>query len=226
MQKTASFDITDCALIVIATGENAHNLRDLHDRLQRMDDPGVMYFHFWDGLLRPDFVDPEYQNDFAAWAYHELHDRRLAERLSILNPSTFDKMEALRMRVIEIIEDRIDERGFDARIDAENPFFFMRSQMVVFDTFNRIKSPEELGRMIPNMSLGSIFYHYIDARRRTDSGQNDFTEWLSTWEEQHSLLGDAIAAIDPYFKTLVEIRAQLADLFSDHLALNPEAAGE
>ena len=44
------FVLTDCALISIATGEMAHNLRELSDRLRRMEDPAITYFHFW-GLL-------------------------------------------------------------------------------------------------------------------------------------------------------------------------------
>ena len=211
------FKLTDCALIVIATGEKAYNLRDLHDRLQRMDDQGVMFFHFWDGLLRPDFIDPEYQNDFASWAYHDLHDRRLAERLSILNPSKFDTMRKLRERVIEILEDRMDEDDFDPRRDAENPFFLMRSQIVIFDTRKQMETPEDLGRFIPQMSLGSVFYHFIDACRRTQSGNNDFTEWLWACDEQYHQLADAIAAMDPYFKSLMEIREKLGSLFAQHL---------
>jgi hypothetical protein len=211
------FKITDCALVVIATGEKAYNLRDLHDRLQRLDDQEVMFFHFWDGLLRPDFIDPEYQNDFASWAYHDLHDRRLAERLSILNPSKFGTMRQLRKRVIEIIEDRMDERDFDPRIDAENPFFLMHSQIVIFDTGQRMETPEDLGRFIPHMPLGSVFYHFIDACRRTHSGHNDFTEWLWAWDEHHRRLGNAIAAMDPYFKSLMEIRERLSSLFARHL---------
>ncbi|MFO8085868.1 MAG: DUF5752 family protein [Desulfobacterales bacterium] len=211
------FSVTDCALIVIATGEKAYNLRDLHDRLLRMDDQAVMFFHFWDGLLRPDFMDPEFQNDFASWAYHDLHDLRLAEKLSILNPSKFSTMRQLRERVIEIIEDRMDEDDFDPRIDAENLFFFRRSQIVIFDTRKRIETPEDLGRFISHMSLGSVFYHFIDACRRTQSGHNDFTEWLWTWDEHHRRLADAIAAMDPYFKSLMEIREKLSGLFAKHL---------
>ena len=220
------FRVYDCALIVIATGEKANNLRDLHDRLQRMDDNRIMYFHFWDGLLRPDFVDPEYQNDFASWAYHQLHDRRLAERLSIVNPSTFPTMDALRERVIEIIEDCMDEDDFDPRIDAENPFFLMRSQIVLFDTLERIQTPEEMIQFFPNMPLGSLFYHFIDARRRTDSAKDDFTEWLWAWEGNYRELGDKIAAVDPYFKSLTEIRQQLSALFANHLVSMTPAAGD
>jgi hypothetical protein len=213
------FTITDCALSVIATGEKAYNLRELHDRLQRLDDQEIMFFHFWDGLLRPDFMDPEYQNDFASWAFHDLHDPRLAERLSILNPGNFPTMRSLRQRVIEIIEDRMDEGDFDPRIDAANPFFLMRSQIVIFDTRKHLKTPEELGHFIPHMSLGSIFYHFIDACRRTKSGHNDFSEWLWAWDDHHRRLGYAIAAMDPYFKSLMEIREQLGNLFSRHLGV-------
>jgi len=58
------FAVKDCALIAIATGERAHNLRELRDRLETTR-PGCIYHHFWGGLLRPSFDDPEYQNDFA-----------------------------------------------------------------------------------------------------------------------------------------------------------------
>ena len=172
------FAVTDCALIAVATGEKAESLRELHDRLRRIEDPGVMYFHFWGGLLRPHFVDPEYQNDFASWAYHSLHDRRLAERLSVLNPSRFDRMDELRHQLIEVVEDRMDEPDFDPRIDGEAPFFFLRAQIVVFDTWIRLDHPEDMGRELRSMTPGSHFYHFIDARGRTESGRDELSECL------------------------------------------------
>ncbi|MBN2762670.1 MAG: hypothetical protein JXR41_06240, partial [Bacteroidales bacterium] len=63
----------DCALIAIATGEKAQNLRELGDKLRHIH-PGCIHYHFWGNLLRPQFDDPEYQNDFAVWASHSLHD--------------------------------------------------------------------------------------------------------------------------------------------------------
>jgi hypothetical protein len=171
-----------------------------------------MYFHFWDGLLRPNFIDPEYQNDFASWCFRRLHDRRLAERLSVLNPGNYRTMNDLRYKLIELIEDRMDEDDFDPRIDAEDPFFFMRSQIVVFYTQNRINKPEELHAGISGMSPGSIFYHFIDARRRTGSRQNDFSEWLRAYGGKCKQMADKIAMIDPFFKSLLEIREQLINV--------------
>lgn len=211
------FAITDCALISIATGEVAHNLRELKDRLIRLADPAVTYFHFWGGLLRPHFVDPEYQNDFAAWAYHDMHDRRLAERLAIINPSDFDTIDGLRRKVVDVIEERMDEPDFDPHLEAEAPFFFMRYQIVVFDTRQRIQTPEQLCEIMPSLSLGSLFYHMIDSRGRTQSKRNDFSEWMDGWGGQYGSLAARIAAVDPYFNSLTELRDQLHEILKTNL---------
>lgn len=208
------FAVLDCALIAIATGESAYTLRELRDRLTASEDPGIMYYHFWDSLLRPRFVDREYQNDFAAWAWHDLHDQRLAERLAIINPTNFNFMDDLRRKVIDIIEDRMDEADFNPWIHVDHPFFLLRSQIVVFDTNIRINMPEELPDTVSRMSSGSIFYHFIDSRRRTDSGENDFSEWLRGIDGSFRNLADEIAAIDPYFNSLTELRNQLVTILS------------
>jgi hypothetical protein len=211
------FAVTDCALIAIATGEKAQNIRELHDRLMRTDDDGIIYYHFWGGMLRPHFVDPEYQNHFAGWAYHDLHDRRLAEKLSIINPARYTAIGELRQEVIEVVEERMDEDDAASRIEAEHPFFFMRSQIVVFDTRLRVATPEEFTGLIADLSLGSLFYHFIDSRRRSASGGDDFSEWLKCWGGKYRKLIDEILTIDPYFNSLIELRQDLAEIFTSHL---------
>jgi hypothetical protein len=211
------FAVTDCALIAIATGEKAQNIREMHDRLLRTYDDGVIYYHFWGGLLRPHFVDPEYQNHFAGWAYHDLHDRRLAEKLSIINPAHYTSIEDLRQKVIEVFEERMDEDDSASRVEAEHPFFFMRSQIVIFDTHVRIPIPEKFTALIPDLSLGSLFYHFIDSRRRSHSDADDFSEWLKCCGNQYHNLADEISAIDPYFNSLIELREHLVAIFSSHL---------
>jgi hypothetical protein len=210
------FAITDCAITSISTGEKAHNLRDMRDRLHRLTEPGTMYYHFWDGLLRPHFIDPEYRNDFAGWSYHELRDRILAERLSIVNPTNYNRMDDLRVKIIDIIEERMDEPDFIRWGDARHPFFFARSQMVLFDTDIRIETPEKLFEIIPKLSPSSIFYHFVDSRRRTAGRENDFSEWLWKFGEPYKTFADDIAAIDPYFNSLSELRNSLVDVFAEY----------
>ena len=111
----------------------------------------------------------------------------------------------------------MDEEEAASRVEAEHPFFFMRSQIVVFDTRLRVARPEELGGLIPQLSLGSLFYHFIDSRRRNASGGDDFTEWLKCWGDQYHLLSEQIQTIDPYFNNLIELRENLAECFTSHL---------
>jgi hypothetical protein len=69
------------------------------------------------------------------------------------------------------------------------------------------------------MSLGSIFYHFIDARRRTERGRSDFVEWLASFGNgDYDELIKNINAIDPYFTTLAELRRELAGVFDRCLA--------
>ncbi len=209
------FVIKDCALAAIATGKRAQNLKELHDNLLTIH-PGSIYYHFWGGLLRPRFDDPEYNNDFASWARHGLHDAVLAERLSVIDPTHARDIEDLRQEVVDVVEERLDEVAWIPWSKPDRQFHFNRSQIVVFDTHCRIEEPKELSIMLPNISASSVFYHFIDARRRTPHGMNDFCEWLSGFNGMYDDLCAELCAIDPYFVTLTELRRQLACLFESY----------
>jgi hypothetical protein len=210
------FAVKDCALIAIATGERANDLRELRDRLETTR-PGCIYYHFWGGLLRPSFDDPEYQNDFAVWANHGIHDRFLAERLSLVDPTDFDDLEDLRRELIEIIEERLDENELVSWTATHQQFQFVRSQIVVFDTGIRVSKPEELKELLPQLTVGSVFYHFVDARRRTADKKDDFSEWLMGFGDTYDVLLEQIASLDPYFKSLTELRTQLGDIFKEYM---------
>jgi hypothetical protein len=211
-----AFTLKDCALIAIATGEQAQTLREMRDRLETTS-RSCIYYHFWGGLLRPRFDDPEFQNDFAVWARHSLHDKPLAERLALISPTDFDDLDDLRRELIDVIEERLDESELLPWTKSSQRFYFVRSQIVVFDTGKRVHMPGELVGMIPHLSVGSIFYHFIDARRRTSFGNDDFTEWLSGLGDNYTLVREHIANIDPYFTTLVDLRDELACVFERYL---------
>ncbi len=210
--KNQSFAIKDCALAAIATGKRAQNLRELRDHLLTVL-PDSIYYHFWGGLLRPRFDDPEYNNDFAAWARHGLHDATLAERLGVIDPTDFCDQEALRQEMIDVIEERLDERELIPWSLADQQFHFIRSQIVVFDIHKTIKHPKELVTITPAMSVSSIFYHFIDARRRTPESIDDFRTWLGGLGEKYGDLCAQLGTIDPYFSTLTELRRRLTGLF-------------
>jgi hypothetical protein len=207
------FAVKDCALIAIGTGEKVQNLRELRDRLLTIDAASI-YHHFWGCLLNPSFDEPEYQNDFAAWAWYGLRDRRLAEKLAVIDPSQFPDIENLRRELIEMIEERLEETELVPWAKANQQFAFIRSQIVVFDTSLRIENPRMLQENLPRMSIGSIFYHFIDARRRPPYGQDDFSAWLAGFGDGYPRLAESMSSVDPYFVTLTELRRELEIRFN------------
>ncbi|MDP8254868.1 MAG: DUF5752 family protein [Candidatus Alcyoniella australis] len=214
--KAIPFAVKDCALLAIATGKRAQNLRELREHLLTIH-PESIYYHFWGGLLRPRFDEREYQNDFALWARRGLRDLTLAERLAIIDPSDFPDLESLRQELIEVIEERLDQVEHVPWCKRDQQFHFIRSQVVVFDTGIRLQRPEQLRGAIGKLSEGSVFYHLIDARRRNADKSDDFRNWLNGLDDKHHALCDCIAAIDPLFGTLTELRELLVDCVDRHL---------
>jgi hypothetical protein len=219
MNNNKSFKIMDCALIAIATGEKAQNLRELRDQLKNIH-PGCLFYHFWGGLLNPHFDDPEFQNDFAVWARRYLHDSKISEQLSLIDPNVFDDFEDVRTELIEIIEDRLSESEHVPWAKTGQEFHFIRSQIVIFDTGICYKEPKDLLEVIPNMSLGSIFFHFIDSRRRTPNKKNDFSVWLSGYGNIYKELIEGLDKIDPYFTTLTDLRHEIDIVFHNYFKRN------
>lgn len=210
--KFEPFLVKDCALLNTATGKRARNLKEMRDHLQNIP-LGSIYNHFWGRLLRHRFDEPEYNNDFAEWIRYFLQDGILAERLAIINPVAFADLESLRQELIEVIEQRLDETELITWAEIDMQFHFVGSQIIVFDTRQTIEQPEQLAEAFSKISLGSLYYHFIDARRRSPEMIDDFRSWLTTCgDPYYDYLSSQLALVDPYFVSLQELRAQLIDV--------------
>jgi hypothetical protein len=209
------FAIQDCALSAIATGKRAQNLRELRDNLRTVH-PDSIYYHFWGGLLRPRFDDPEYHNDFAIWSRYALQDAMLAERLGIIDPTDYTDLEGLREEVLEVVEERLDQLEWVPWSKPDKQFYFVRSQIIVFDTHSRIERPEDLAQAVPRMSMGSIFVHFVDARRRSADGLDDFRAWIEGCFDGYEDLCNGLAKLDPFFSGLSELRKELTKIFNSY----------
>lgn len=210
--KLPPFAVRDCALISLATGLNAQNLREFCDILQRVPLESIEY-HLWGRLLQPRFDEPEYNNDFASWAYHGLHDKTLAERLSMVLPTDFADQEALRQELVEVLEERLDQCEMVPWAKSDQQFHFLRSQIVVFDSGLRFSRPVDLIPYLAHLSTGSVYYHFIDARNRTAERCDDFSAWLASCGPEYQPLRERLRGVDPYFSSLQNLRQIVTDLF-------------
>jgi hypothetical protein len=206
------FFIKDCALIALATGKRAQNLRELREHLRDISQNSI-YYHFWGGLLRARFDNPEYHNDFAIWVAHALHNKILAERLAVIDPVAFATLDDLREEVLDAIEESLNETEFPIWAKRDDQFEFIRFQIVVFDTKVIVTDPRDFVDRLPNMSVGSIFFHFIDGRRRNHDSLDDLQNWLKNWRGEYDDLSTRINCIDPYFASLKQLRDELTEVF-------------
>lgn len=208
----------DCALITMPLNiPPVYDLRGLRERLEICPLESI-YHHFCETQLRPTFDDPEYHNDFAFWARHNLHDKTLAERLAILNPFEFGTLEDLRVAVLEIVEDRIGELPHISNVQAGDEFRFLKALTVTFETGLTVRDPGRLLEALRQMTPSSVWYHFIEARRRNPDHLDDFTLWLGRNGGRYRPLMRAFSEVDFYFLSLRELQNEMIALCTIHLA--------
>ena len=150
------------------------------------------------------------------WSKLYLGDRVLAERLGILDPYEFSSLGELRAATLEVIDERLGESTMIPWARPGDELYFMEATTVVFDTGIRISHPRELAAAIGAMTGGSVYFHFLEARRRPPFGKDDFTAWLLEIDdgEKNRPYIEALARIDFYFHTLIHLRRELAKVLS------------
>lgn len=232
MTEIPAFEVKDSVLITLALGKSAHNLLELRDRIAEVP-AGSLLHHFYEGLLRPSFDDPEYRNDFALWARRQLFDGALAERLGILSPFELEPEErrkgdhgageSLREALLGILEDRLAEISHVPAVGPGREFHFLCSQVIVFPLGRSAADPAELAALTPELPCGSVFYHFIDARFRPPHGEDDFSAWLSHWGARGAAARERLGRIDPLFGSLADLGRAVAEALAP---LADERGGE
>jgi len=115
-----------------------------------------------------------------------------------------------------VIDERLGESTMIPWARPGDEFFFMEATTVVFDTGIRITHPRELAASIGAMTGGSVYFHFLEARRRPPIGKDDFTAWLlenGNGGKNRPYI-DALASIDFYFHTLPHLRSELVKVLS------------
>ncbi len=120
--------------------------------------------------------------------------------------------------VLDVVEERLSESEFVSWSAREHEFIFLRGQVVVFDTGLQAETATELARLIPHLSTGSVYYHFVESRRRPPVGLDDFSAWLATTPNGSATLAERLSNVNYYFVSLTELRDQLEAVFAEFQA--------
>jgi uncharacterized protein DUF5752 len=190
----------------------ADNLSELLQALRQCPDASI-FQHTFRTLQEHHFIRQGYSNDFAHWALTACHEPILAEQLAAVDVREFTDIAGLRERMIDIVEDFLQQNPRPQPRPANEPFYFCAADLVVLPT---IFVPDSLPGFLDGLrqvSIHSIHHHFIEARLRLKRMTNDFSQWL---EKEIGLkqAAQAIERIDIYTNTMEGVRHQIARIVS------------
>jgi hypothetical protein len=205
-----AFLFSEYFLVPRPTGKKAANLRGLFHCLQEMSTP-VLRYHLWESRLA---LNPplEYPNEFARWAAEALHDDRLAERLSAIDPFDYENLTQTREALADLLAAYLADVPRSSPVQPGLEFYFCEGAAVVMPSEFAVRSLRQFCAALKSLGLDSIYYHFIASRWRLgDRGQDDFSRWIESNFNLPALVS-GLRDIDVYFCTLTEVRDTLLDL--------------
>jgi uncharacterized protein DUF5752 len=209
-QQTPFLFYTELRLVQL-TGFKAHTIGELLAHLHEV--PGsCIFYHTHQSLLEHHFEKPTGHNDFALWVEEALQDDALGERLAFIDLRDFTSIRQLRTTIIETIEDQMskNKKATERHCPPGEEFHFCRSKSFVMSTGKVAGSVKQFFELLPTISNTSLYFHFIESRLRLDLRTNDFSLWLESRGEHE--LARAINALNPYVRTLDEVKADMLAL--------------
>ena len=192
--------------------QKATTLSELLQALQTCPEDSI-FQHTFRTLQEHHFIRQGFSNDFAHWSLSACHEPALAEQLASVDVREFTAIEGLRGRMVEILDQFLQDHPRSGSRPAHEPFYFCASDIVVLPT---PFAPDSLPAFLDGLnqvSVHSIHHHFIEARLRLHRMSNDFSQWL---EEEVGLpeAADSIERIDIYTNTMEGVRHQIARVVS------------
>jgi len=210
-QKSFIFD-TELHLVRL-TGVKVRSLQELRAAL-----PGVpgssIFFHTHQEYLTHPFQRSAHSNDFARWVSQTLREEALAEKLAAIDLLAFTTIRQLRDAITQAVDEYLGELGcptYECR--PEEAFHFCRSRSFVLPTGLVADDVGDFFQKVASISNASLYFHFFEARLRLHRRTSDFSRWLS--DRGRPELAAAIDGLNPYVRTLDELRRDIVRLGTD-----------
>jgi len=201
------FEFKSAAPLLFIEREQARNIEELLEALRTCPD-GSIFQHTFRTLEEHHFIKEGFSNDFAQWAYTDLREVGLGERLTGLDIREFTSIAKLRERLIQIVEEFREATPSAKDSVSKTPFYFCSSKITVLPTQRSATNLVEFIEGLKQVSLHSIHYHFIEARLRRELETNDFSIWLRR-DLGMEKAAKQLNQIDIYTSTLEGVRRKI-----------------
>ncbi|HEX4826126.1 MAG TPA: DUF5752 family protein [Candidatus Polarisedimenticolaceae bacterium] len=208
------FLFADYEGLVVATGWEARNLRELTEIVRRAP-PDVIHHHVFRAALEHRYGTWDHPNDFGAWAANALGDPVLAEKLSSLDLFRRGDIEDTRAAIVEILEEHLDEVATVPWARPGFGFHFASGIYFALPGERAAYTLPELRDAITEIPLSSLYFHFHEARLRGTDDADDFSRWIED-ELGRVDVAERLRRIDFYLFSLEELRQRIVTI------LNPE----
>ncbi len=191
------------------TGLRATNLAQLCDLITQV--PGsCIYHHTHRFLQQHQYLSPEPPNDFAYWVTETLGEDDLGERLASIDTMRFSHLRDLREEIVATLRRYLADNPLAhlkfARTGEE--FYFIKSISFILPTEYEAADLPAFAAALRKVTIDSIYFHVFEARLRLAHDTNDFSAWIGSCLGEQQL-AQKIAGLDPYTRTLEDLRASL-----------------
>lgn len=215
------FFFTGCWELREMLGRSARDEQQLLEAIEEVPLDSLCY-HTHSFFLRHAQIAGPYPNDFATWAAIQVRDRILGEKLGILDPYDFENLEALRIEIVNIVNEHLSQLQIIPRVISGEPFHFMQSRIIEVPTGLEARTLTEFKSILATVDISAVYYHNFEAILRLGRRMGDFALWI---EEQLNLpeLARDISGLDLYIASLESVRRQIIRLCDE--ALEKETRG-
>ncbi len=215
--KTAAepFAFFGCVELRQVLDRSARDERELMDRLEEVPADSIFY-HTHGYFLRHRPVGIAYGNDFARWVAVDVRDQALAERLALVDPFEWSRLEDLREELITIIHDHLARLSAVPRVEFGETFHFQQSQLIEVPLGATARTLAEFRAGLATVEASAIYFHMVEARARLGRPSGDFGEWIRTSLDMPEL-AERVSRIDTYMTSLERVRARLLSLVDEAL---------
>jgi hypothetical protein len=192
----------------VLLGKKATNVYELLDGIKTIPSASI-YYHTHKFLKQHRYLVPEPPNDFAYWIRNILIQPKLGEMIASINIAEFNKLEDLRSKLVEILENN-DRLGYGINCQEGFEFQFMSCKTFWFKYKYEAHNLKEFYDILQKIDISTFYVNIFDSILRREKQKNDFAEWFESISEME--LAEKISRVDPYTLTLEGLRKKILNL--------------